>query len=84
MLLNIGPNGRGEIDRRTQKILDDIKEWMRLHSEAICGCSSSEYEAPLDARFTQNGNHLYLHLFSWPYRTLLINGLGGEVEMHSF
>lgn len=80
MLLNIGPNGRGEIDSRTQSILDEIKEWMRLHRESIYGCGPSEYEAPLDARFTQNGNHLYLHLFSWPYRTLLINGLGGEVE----
>ena len=80
MLLNIGPNGRGEIDRRTMSIMDDVREWMRLHSESIYGCGPSDYEAPADARFTQRGNHLYLHLFSWPYRSLLINGLGGEVE----
>ena len=80
MLLNIGPNGRGEIDARTMKIMDDVKAWMRLHSESIYGCGPSSFEAPADARFTQKGNHLYLHLFSWPYRSLLINGLGGEVE----
>ena len=58
MLLNIGPNGRGEIDRRTMSIMDDVREWMRLHSESIYGCGPSDYEAPADARFTQRGNHL--------------------------
>lgn len=80
MLLNIGPNGRGEIDTKTQSILEDVHQWMRLHKEAIYGCGASEFVAPQDARFTQKGNRLYLHLFSWPYRTLLINGLGGKVK----
>lgn len=80
MLLNIGPNGRGEIDRHSAKILHEIKKWMSLHKESIYGCTVSNYEAPVDSRFTQKGKRLYLHLFSWPYRTLLINGLGGEVE----
>lgn len=50
MLLNIGPNGRGEIDSRTQSILDEIKEWMRLHRESIYGCGPSEYEAPVGCK----------------------------------
>ena len=79
MLLNIGPNARGEWDAKTEEILNRVGEWMRLHGRAIYGCGASEYDAPADARFTQNGNRLYLHLFSWPYRTLLIEKLGGKV-----
>lgn len=79
MLLNIGPNARGEWDAKTEDILGQVSGWMRLHGRAIYGCGASEYDAPADARFTQNGNHLYLHLFSWPYRTLLIEKLGGKV-----
>lgn len=80
MLLNIAPNGRGEIDDKTDSILKDITNWIKLHKKSIYGCSESNYIPPQDARFTQNGNRLYLHLFSWPYRTVLINGLGGQVE----
>ncbi|WP_333813819.1 alpha-L-fucosidase [Muricomes intestini] len=80
MLLNIGPNGRGEWDAKTGEIIEKMGEWMRLHGTSIYGCGSSEFEAPADARFTQKGNHLYLHLFSWPYRTLLIDKLGGRVS----
>ena len=79
MLLNIGPNARGEWDAKTEEILNRVGEWMRLHGRAIYGCGASEYDVPADARFTQNGNRLYLHLFSWPYRTLLIEKLGGKV-----
>lgn len=84
LLLNIGPNGRGEIDQKTMGLLDEVKAWMRLHCESVYGCTASSYEAPADARFTQKGSRLYLHLFSWPYRTLLLNGLGGKLEYAQF
>lgn len=79
LLLNIGPNARGEWDGRTKQIIGEVGEWMRLHNKAIYNCGTSEFQPPVDARFTQNGKHLYLHLFSWPYRTLLIEKLGGKV-----
>lgn len=80
MLLNVGPNARGEWDSKTNEIIGQVGEWMRLHDRAITGCGVSEFKAPVDARFTQNGNHLYLHLFSWPYRTLVVDKLGGKVK----
>lgn len=79
LLLNVGPNGRGEWDETSAEIVGQVGEWMRLHNKAIIGCGTCMYKAPVDARFTQNGRHLYLHLFSWPYRTLEIENLGGKI-----
>ncbi|MCL4508937.1 MAG: alpha-L-fucosidase [Chloroflexi bacterium] len=80
MLLNVGPTARGEFDARAVTTLAAIGEWMRLHSRAIYGCTQSAYSAPQDCRLTQRGMRLYLHVFSWPFRHLHLNGLGGKVS----
>ena len=80
MLLNVGPNARGEFDYRTIERLRGIGEWMRLHSKSIYGCTASDFTPPPDARFTQNGNRLYLHIFSWPYKHIYLKGLADRVE----
>jgi alpha-L-fucosidase len=80
LLLNVGPTGRGEFDLRAQGALSGIGDWMRLHGRSIYGCSQSDYAAPADCRFTQNGNRLYVHLFSWPPFALHLDGLGDKVE----
>ncbi len=80
MLLNVGPNARGEFEPKAVERLKDIGEWMRLHGRAIYGCGPSEFTAPTDTRFTQNGKHLYLHIFSWPFGYVHLQGLGDRVE----
>jgi len=79
VLLNVGPNGRGEFEPRAVARLEAVGEWMRLHSRAIYGCTQSEFDAPPDCRYTQNGKRLYLHLFAWPYRNVYLPGLGGKI-----
>ncbi len=80
LLMNVGPTGRGTLDDRALAALDVYAEWMRLHSRAIYGCTQSEFTPPADCRFTQNGNRLYLHIFSWPFRHIHIDRLSGKVE----
>ncbi len=80
LLMNVGPTGRGTLDDRALAALDVYAEWMRLHSRAIYGCTQSEFTPPADCHFTQNGNRLYLHIFSWPFRHIHIDGLSGKVE----
>ncbi len=80
LLMNVGPTGRGTLDDRALAALDVYAEWMCLHSRAIYGCTQSEFTPPADCRFTQNGNRLYLHIFSWPFRHIHIDGLSGKVE----
>jgi alpha-L-fucosidase len=80
LLLNVGPTARGEFDPQAVARLREIGAWMRLHSRAIYGCGPSDFTPPPDCRYTQNGNRLYLHLFSWPFRHVHLPGLGPRVE----
>jgi alpha-L-fucosidase len=80
LLLNVGPNARGEFEPKAIERLRGIGEWMRLHSRAIYGCTASDFTPPPDCRYTQNGNRLYLHLFTWPFRHVHLDGLSDRVE----
>lgn len=80
LLLNVGPTGRGLIDPRAEETLAAIGDWMRLHERSIRGCGASEYVAPPDCRYTQNGDRLYLHLFSWPFKHVHLPGLSGQIS----
>jgi len=79
LLLNVGPTARGEFDPRAQSTLRGIGAWMRQHGRSIYGCTQSDFSAPADCRYTQNGNRLYLHVFAWPFRHLHLDGLAGRV-----
>ncbi len=82
MLLNVGPNARGEFEPKAIERLRGIGEWMRLHGRSIYGCTASEYTPPPDCRYTYNPDtrRLYLHLFAWPFRHVHLEGLAGKVE----
>ena len=80
MLLNVGPNARGELDRRAIDRLRGMGKWMRLHSRSIYGCTASDFTPPPDCRYTQNGDRLYLHFFAWPFRNVHLDSLAGKVE----
>lgn len=84
LLLNIGPNGRGEFDHRSIDRLEAYQEWMRLHSRSIYGAGSSEFTTPVDCRYTQNGNKLYVHIFSWPHSHIHLEGLADKIAYASF
>ena len=53
---------------------------MRLHSRSIYGAGSSTLTPPADARYTQRGDRLYLHLFAWPFQHVHLPGMAGRVE----
>jgi alpha-L-fucosidase len=80
LILNVGPNARGEFGPRAVERLRSVGEWMRLHGRAIYGCTASDFAPPRDCRYTQAGNRLYLHLFAWPFKHVHLDGLEGKVE----
>ncbi len=84
LLLNVGPTGRGEIDERALSKLRGIGDWMKRHSRSIYGCTQApdEFKAPTDTRYTYNPDtkRLYVHLFAWPYKHVVLPGLAGKVE----
>ena len=83
LLLNVGPTGRGEFDRRALDRLQGIGEWMRLHSRSIYGCTAAPagFAQPADCRLTfhPDRKRLYVHLFAWPFRHLHLPGYAGKV-----
>jgi len=80
LLMNVGPTARGEIDTENVAALKAYSDWFTRHERAIRGCGVSEFKAPFGCRLTQNRNRLYVHLYSWPYKHLYLEGLGGKVE----
>jgi alpha-L-fucosidase len=88
LLLNVGPTARGEFDERALERLKGMGEWMRRHNRAIYGCTQApeEFACPRDCRFTYNPdtNRLYLHVLSWPFKSLELDGMAGKVEYAQF
>lgn len=81
VLLNVGPTGRGNFDPLARAILAEIGEWTSIHGRSIYGASSAEeFEAPVDCRYTQSGDRLYLHIFNWPMRHIHLSGVAGRIE----
>jgi len=80
MLLNIGPDGRGAVAPRDAAALDEIGAWMQLHRDAIVGAGHAEFSPPREGVFTQRGDRLYLHLFTWPLGFVHLPGLAGRVS----
>ncbi|WP_051844796.1 alpha-L-fucosidase [Streptomyces sp. NRRL S-813] len=85
MLLNVGPNARGEFEPRAVERLRAIGAWMRLHGRSIHGAGPAEgLVSPQDCRHTRRGDRLYLHLFGRPLRHVHLRGLRGRVAYAQF
>lgn len=84
LLLNVGPTARGEFDPRARQTLEAIGEWMHYNGRSIYGASPSSYTPPPDCRFTQRGNRLYLHVFSWPFKHIHLEGMADKIEYAQF
>ena len=62
MLLNVGPDAKGNIPEESLKILEEIGKWMQKNGKSIYGCKGSELPKPENGRITRNGNKLYYHI----------------------
>ncbi len=80
LLMNVGPTGRGEFDERAMNALDAYGRWMCRHGRSMYGCTQSAFTPPEDCRYTQNGKRLYLHIFSWPFKHIHLDGMAGKIE----
>lgn len=80
MLLNVGPDAKGEIPLESREILAEIGSWMRANNESIHGCGVSEIAKPEWGRYTQKGNKLYAHIFEESVGPINLKGLAGKVK----
>jgi alpha-L-fucosidase len=80
-LLNVGPTSEGVIPPESVSRLAEVGKWMKANSDSIYGTSASPY--PYDFSWgliTAKPGRLYLHVFNWPQKELVLYGLGSKVE----
>ncbi len=63
LLLNVGPDARGNIPTESLERLSQIGEWMKLGGESIYGCGSANLPKPENGRLTRNRNIIYYHIY---------------------
>lgn len=75
MLLNVGPDARGNIPPESMERLEVIGDWMAKNSRSIYGCGKAGMEKPDYGRLTRNGNRLYFHIYENTLGPLPLLGL---------
>ncbi|MBO5091178.1 MAG: alpha-L-fucosidase [Clostridia bacterium] len=81
LILNVGPDARGNIPEKSIEILTEVGKWMRLNGESIYDCGICPLPKPEWGRFTQNGKNLYLHLTDCHTDVLAINDFPYKVKI---
>lgn len=90
LLMNVGPTARGYLDYRAEAALKTYADWMKYNNRSIYGCTMAEPEflklCPNGCKMTQSvdGKRLYLHLFSYPFAFLELEGFAGKVDYAQF
>lgn len=62
MLINVGPDARGNIPQESLDILAQIGAWMDKNHRSIYGCGYAGLPKPENGRITRDGNTLYYHI----------------------
>jgi alpha-L-fucosidase len=80
LLLNVGPDARGNIPEKSVEILNVVGKWMDKNSESIYSCGASSLPKPEWGKFTQKGDTIFAH---WMYPNLgpiNVKGLTSKVR----
>ena len=77
LLLNVAPDGDGQIPQAVSSALLAVGTWLRLHGEAIYQTEAGDVtEFTTYGYQTRRGNNLYLIYRFWPYeKTVRVAGL---------
>ena len=81
LLLNIGPNAAGVIEKDNVVRLQGVGQWLAVNGESIYGTQGSPFAEALGwGECTMKAQRLYLHVFEWPADgKLAVAGLRSEV-----
>lgn len=78
MMMNVGPDARGNIPPQSVAILKEIGRWMDLNSESVYGCGICSLPKPEWGRYTQKGDTIYAHVQETPLGALPLTGIPPE------
>ena len=82
LLLNVGPDARGNIPPKSVEILEEVGEWMALNSESIYNCGRAPFPKPEWGRFTMNEEtgKLYAHILGSNIGQYYMMGMKGKLK----
>lgn len=78
LLLNVGPDARGNIPAASMERLAEMGAWMEKNGESIYGCGKAGLEKPDYGRVTRRGDRLYYHVYENAIGPLPLPGLKRE------
>ncbi|MEE0133503.1 MAG: alpha-L-fucosidase [Treponema sp.] len=78
MIMNVGPDARGNIPPQSVAILKEIGRWMDLNNESIYGCGICSLPKPEWGRYTQKGDTIYAHVQETPLGALPLTGIAPD------
>jgi len=61
-LLNMGPNAHGELPQTAYRRLEELKDWLNIHGDAIFGVEPGPWPERCNVPVTVRDNTWYLHL----------------------
>jgi alpha-L-fucosidase len=80
LLLNVSPMLDGRIERRQQKRLREVGDWLKKYGEAVYGTRGGPYLPDSTLTSTRKDNRIYLHLLASPGKELVLPA-PGEVKV---
>ncbi len=78
MLINVGPDAKGNIPQESISILTDVGKWMKLNSASIYNCGHANIDKPEYGRITRNGNKLYYHIMEEQVGYVPLTGIAAD------
>ena len=78
MILNVGPDAKGNIPKESVEILKEVGNWMDKNKESIYGCGISDLEKPDWGRYTEKDGVIYAHVYETPLGALPLYGISPE------
>lgn len=78
MILNVGPDAKGNFNKQSMDLLEFIGEWMDKNSESIYNCSYAEIEKPEWGRYTRSGNKIYAHVLEASIGPIALTGIPAD------
>lgn len=78
LIMNVGPDARGNIPKESVAILQEIGRWMQLNGESVYGCGVSSLPKPEWGRYTQRGDTVYAHVYEPPLGALPLTGIAPD------
>ena len=80
LLLNVGPNAKGEIPKESAAILEEVGSWMSENSKSIYGCTYAGLPKPEWGRFTRHGRFLYAHVTQAQTGAVCLPYMAGKIK----